>query len=84
MYVVVLHRIKDAQTAFARGEKLVKSEGMPPGGAPWRRSSDRRDGQHQRYDPARAAAHLKRKPEPESVRHSSRLYRSPCMARHGV
>ena len=31
MYVVVLHRIKNAQTAFARGEKLMKSEGAPAG-----------------------------------------------------
>jgi len=31
MYVVVMHRIKHAQTAFARGEKLMKSEGAPAG-----------------------------------------------------
>lgn len=31
MYVVVQHRIKNPQTAFARGEKLVKNEGAPEG-----------------------------------------------------
>lgn len=31
MYVVVQHRIKDAQTAFARGEKLTRGEDAPPG-----------------------------------------------------
>ena len=31
MYVIVQHRIKDAKTAFARGEKLMKSEGAPSG-----------------------------------------------------
>jgi hypothetical protein len=31
MYVVVQHQIKDAQTAFSRGEKLVKNEGAPAG-----------------------------------------------------
>ena len=31
MYVVVLHRIKNAQTAFARGERLMKNEGAPSG-----------------------------------------------------
>jgi hypothetical protein len=31
MYVVVSHQIKDPQTAFARGEKLVKNEDAPPG-----------------------------------------------------
>jgi hypothetical protein len=31
MYVVVQHRIKDPQTAFSRGEKLVKNEGAPAG-----------------------------------------------------
>jgi hypothetical protein len=31
MYVVVQHRIKDPQMAFARGEKLIKGEGAPPG-----------------------------------------------------
>lgn len=31
MYVVVQHQIKDAQTAFARGAKLMSGEGAPPG-----------------------------------------------------
>jgi hypothetical protein len=31
MYVVVQHRFKDPQVAFARGEKLIKGEGAPPG-----------------------------------------------------
>jgi hypothetical protein len=31
MYVVVQHQIKDPQTAFARGEALVKNEGAPAG-----------------------------------------------------
>lgn len=31
MYVVVQHRIKDPQTAFARGEKLIKNEEAPEG-----------------------------------------------------
>jgi hypothetical protein len=31
MYVVVQHRIKDPQTAFARGERLMKNEGAPAG-----------------------------------------------------
>ncbi len=31
MYVVVQHRIKDPQAAFARGDKLIKNEGAPKG-----------------------------------------------------
>ena len=31
MYVVVQHQIKDQQTAFSRGEKLIKNEGAPAG-----------------------------------------------------
>ena len=31
MYVVVLHRIKNAQAAFSRGERLMKNEGAPAG-----------------------------------------------------
>lgn len=31
MYVVAQHRIIDPQTAFARGEKLVKNDGAPSG-----------------------------------------------------
>jgi hypothetical protein len=31
MYVVVLHDIKDQQSAFARGERLIKNEGAPAG-----------------------------------------------------
>ena len=31
MYVVVQHKIKDPETAFARGEKLMRNEGAPPG-----------------------------------------------------
>ena len=31
MYVVVQHRFKDAQTAFSRGERLIKNEGAPAG-----------------------------------------------------
>ena len=31
MYVVVEHRFKDPQVAFARGDRLIKNEGAPPG-----------------------------------------------------
>jgi hypothetical protein len=31
MYVIVQHQIKDAPTAFSRGEALQKGEGAPPG-----------------------------------------------------
>lgn len=31
MYVVVQHQIKDPQTAFPRGEKLLNGEGAPAG-----------------------------------------------------
>lgn len=31
MYVVVQHQFKDRQTAFARGERLIKNEGAPSG-----------------------------------------------------
>ena len=31
MYVVVLHRIKNPETAFQRGERLMRSEGAPAG-----------------------------------------------------
>jgi hypothetical protein len=31
MYVVMQHQIKDAETAFARGETLIKGEGAPDG-----------------------------------------------------
>jgi hypothetical protein len=31
MYVVVQHEIKNPQTAFARGQKLIKNEGAPAG-----------------------------------------------------
>ena len=31
MYVVVQHQIKNPQTAFQRGERLMKSEGAPAG-----------------------------------------------------
>ena len=31
MYVIVLHDIKDPQTAFPRGERLMKNEGAPAG-----------------------------------------------------
>jgi hypothetical protein len=31
MYVVVQHRFNDPQTAFSRGEKLIKNEGAPDG-----------------------------------------------------
>jgi hypothetical protein len=31
MYVAVIHDIKDPETAFARGERLVKAEGAPAG-----------------------------------------------------
>lgn len=31
MYVVVEHQIKDPQTAFARGERLIRNEGAPAG-----------------------------------------------------
>lgn len=34
MYVVVQHRIIDPQTAFPRGEKLIKREGAPTGARP--------------------------------------------------
>jgi hypothetical protein len=30
VYVVVQHQITDPQTAFSRGEKLIKNEGAPP------------------------------------------------------
>jgi hypothetical protein len=30
MYVVVQHRIRDADTAFQRGEKLIAGDGAPP------------------------------------------------------
>jgi hypothetical protein len=29
MYVVVQHQIRDPQTAFSRGEKLIKNDGAP-------------------------------------------------------
>jgi len=31
MYVVVQHRIKNPQTAFARGERLIQNTGAPAG-----------------------------------------------------
>lgn len=31
MYIVVQHRITDPQTAFARGQRLIKNEGAPAG-----------------------------------------------------
>ena len=31
MYVVVQHRFSDPQTAFSRGEKLIRNEGAPAG-----------------------------------------------------
>jgi hypothetical protein len=31
MYVVVQHQIKDPQTAFSRGERLIKNQDAPPG-----------------------------------------------------
>jgi len=31
MYVVVQHQFNDSQTAFSRGEKLIKNEGAPAG-----------------------------------------------------
>jgi hypothetical protein len=31
MYVIVHHRFTDPPTAFARGTKLIKNEGVPPG-----------------------------------------------------
>lgn len=31
MYVVVQHNIKDPETAFPRGEKLIRNEGAPTG-----------------------------------------------------
>ncbi|MCA1705274.1 MAG: hypothetical protein LC808_19255 [Actinobacteria bacterium] len=31
MYVVVQHRFKDPQIAFARGERLIRNEGAPAG-----------------------------------------------------
>jgi hypothetical protein len=31
MYVVVQHRFNDPQTAFARGERLIKNAGAPAG-----------------------------------------------------
>lgn len=31
MYVVVLHRIRNAQAAFSRGERLMKNDGAPAG-----------------------------------------------------
>jgi hypothetical protein len=31
MYVVVQHKFKDAQTAFSRGERLIKNEDAPAG-----------------------------------------------------
>ena len=31
MYVVVQHQFNDPQTAFARGEALIKNEGAPAG-----------------------------------------------------
>ena len=31
MYVVVQHTFKDPQTAFSRGERLIKNEGVPTG-----------------------------------------------------
>jgi hypothetical protein len=31
MYVVVQHQIHDPQTAFSRGQRLIKNEGAPAG-----------------------------------------------------
>jgi hypothetical protein len=31
MYVVVMHRIKNPEAAFSRGERLMKNEGAPTG-----------------------------------------------------
>jgi hypothetical protein len=31
MYIVVQHTFKDPQTAFSRGERLIKNEGAPTG-----------------------------------------------------
>jgi hypothetical protein len=31
VYVVVQHQFKDPQTAFARGQRLIKNEGAPAG-----------------------------------------------------
>jgi hypothetical protein len=31
VYVVAQHQIKDRQTAFSRGEKLIRNEGAPAG-----------------------------------------------------
>ena len=31
MYVIVQHQISDPPTAFARGERLIKTEGAPAG-----------------------------------------------------
>jgi hypothetical protein len=31
MYVIVQHRINDAQAAFSRGERLMRGDGAPPG-----------------------------------------------------
>lgn len=31
MYVIVQHEIKDPETAFARGERLIKNEDAPAG-----------------------------------------------------
>jgi hypothetical protein len=31
MYIVVQHEIKDPETAFARGERLIKNDGAPAG-----------------------------------------------------
>jgi len=31
MYVVAIHSIKNAQTAFTRGERLMKNDGAPAG-----------------------------------------------------
>jgi hypothetical protein len=31
MYVVAQHTFKDPQTAFSRGERLIKNEGVPTG-----------------------------------------------------
>jgi hypothetical protein len=31
MYIIVQHDIKDPETAFARGERLIRNEGAPRG-----------------------------------------------------
>jgi len=31
MYVVVQHQVNDPQTAFSRGQRLIKNEGAPAG-----------------------------------------------------